>query len=200
MGKRVESLNISAINMGRHSSWPILIDELKCLSITDLNKWGYLQSGHRSGSVSWHKGKHLTGSVNISMALDEGKGFGILDILYGLADGAIVRVPVKLTAMPTNLGKGQRWYFICAYTGRRCTKLHYFNGRFQHRTGIVGSMYDTQTESKSKRLIRWLVDSCFAMYEPDYYRCYRGVPTKKGKRLQKRKAGAIRWLRHAGEM
>jgi hypothetical protein len=186
--------------MGRHSSWPVLIDELKCLSITDLKKWGYLRTGHRSGSVKWHFREKLTGSANIQLVMDENIGFGILDIFYQLADGTNARIPVKLAAMPANLGKGQRWYFICAYTGKRCTKLHYFNGRFQHRTGIPGSMYDTQTESKRKRLIRWLVDGCFALHEPDFFRCYRGVSTRKGKRLQKRRTGVMGWLRHTGEM
>lgn len=181
--------------MGRQSSWPILINELKSLSISDLKKYGYLKTGHRSGNFKWKYKGRKNDSIHVNVVLDERKGAGILDIIYWLADGQEIRIPVSLTAIPTNLKNGQRWYFICAYTGKRCSKLHYYNGYFLHRSGIAGSMYGTQTESKNNRLIRCLLDACFAQFEPEYYRCYKGKPTKKGNRLQIKSAGAFGWLR-----
>lgn len=186
--------------MGRYSGWPPLIDELKYLSVSMLRQYGYLNTGHRSGNITWYKGKYSTGDINLQVTADAERGIGFMEVFYRITDGPSMRYTVVLKAIPTNLGIGKRWYFHCPFTGKRCTKLHYHNGKFLHRTGIPGGMYATQTESHKTRQIRWLFDACFALSDYHAQSFYRGKPTKKMLMLKKRQAGILEWLNRVGDV
>jgi len=87
-------------------------------------------------------------------------------VSFGVSDGTIElqskegkRQIIELVSVPSNLGKGVRWYFVCLVTSKRATHLYFYKGRFVHRTGIINAYYAKQTESQVKRMYRMLFDT-----------------------------------------
>lgn len=163
--------------MGRRSSYPIIFDEAKTVSIADLKRYGYLQPGHRSGELRWSCRGRQTGEVGIAVHIWADEGYLAFNYTYDRVN--YYRYEVRLEARPTNLGIGKRWYFICYRTGKRCTKLFMGNDYFQHRSGIPGALYDSQTRSHFYRNL----DKYFRAEEladrPYFKTHYRGKPTKR---------------------
>jgi len=186
--------------MGRYSRFPTLIDELKSLSIADFKRFGYLKAGFQSGVIKWSRAGRTTGEIDVSMWFLEKEENGVIRFSYFIK-GHPYDYEVKLEAFPTNLGSGRRWYFICAQTGKRCSKLHLANGYFQHRSGIPGAMYSKQTESAKTRMIHLFVVGTFECHKSGRRRIYyKGKPTKRYLRHRKICKGAIPWLIESGEL
>ena len=163
--------------MGRHSTCPYILDELKTVSITDLKRWGYLQPGYRSGSLSWSFRGTPTGTAGITGCILPGNNY--IELAYTCNHEQEYRYRVQLVATKTNLGIGQRWYFICPRTWKRCTNLHLGNGYFQHRSGIPGAMYDSQTKSGFYRRLAKFHRDHDRQFTPYMKTHYRGKPTKR---------------------
>ncbi len=167
----------TVFQMGRWSTSAIILDELKIVSITDLKRYGYLQPGTRSGTLSWSYYGNPTGSVSISVSM--WASYGYLYFSYTYNHEQSIKYDVLITAVPTNLGIGQRWYFTCPRTGKRCTKLFMANGYFQHRDGVPCAMYRSQTRSHYSRSINKVWDAHDRLYRPYMKWHYRGKPTKR---------------------
>ncbi len=168
--------------MPRYSTYPTLYDELKTITIAALKKLGYLKSGYRKGNLRWTCRGEPTGDVDITVWLDEQQGRGILTISYIYAKERSYQIWVDMVAVPSNLGIGQRWYFICPRTGKRCIKLYMANEYFQHRDGIPGAMYHSQTRSKYYRRFDQMYNKHDQICQPYLKRHYRGKPTKRYQR------------------
>ncbi len=159
--------------MGRRSSYPHIYDDLKSISITDLKQYGYLRTGYRAGKLRWTRGGESAGDVDVTVWLSEEERRGCFQLSYTYNQEHFFRYFLNMVAVPTNLGFGLRWYFICDRTGKRCTKLHLANGYFQHRSGIPGAFYESQTRSGFyRRLDRfWRAhDQIFTPYLKSHYR------------------------------
>lgn len=165
--------------MGRYSTYPILFDELKTISIADLKKFGYLNRGFKNGNLNWKCRGERTGDVDFGVLLVPEEMYGYLELSYIYLKEHKFNYKVPLVAVPTNLGIGLRWYFICQRTGKRCTKLHSANGYFQHRTGIPGAMYDCQTRSHFTRLLDKVWNNGDKLAQRHMKRHYRGRLTKR---------------------
>lgn len=185
--------------MGRIPTFPPLFGEIKCISITNLKQYGYLKPGYRSGQISFSRAGQHTGTVNLTVILIPETGKGTMILWYTTFRDREICYNVTLTAIPSNLGIGQRWYFICARTGKRCTKLHIGNdGYFQHRTGIPGAYYDCQTRSQ---FFRCMYIALFRYKHPPRKRYekshYRGKPVKRYLRYERppgKHGGALAYL------
>lgn len=163
--------------MGRYTSGAYIYDELKTLSIADLKRFGYLQPGKRSGVIKWsYRGRH-TGDIKIVATIGDGHGF--LEFSYIYADKYPMLYWVTLKTVGTNLGIGRRWYFTCLRTGKSCTKLFMADGYFQHRDGIPGAMYRSQTRSHLRRTLDKVFDARDNLYRRNLKWHYRGKPTKR---------------------
>ncbi len=125
--------------MGRSPTFPPLIDELRNLSITTFKRHGLLQEAYRRATIEWSRRGRPNGSMGVTVWLNEQEGKGKVRFSYEIKAEQYF-YDVGLEAVPCNLGGGQRWYFICSQTGKRCTKLHFANEYFQHRSGIPGAM------------------------------------------------------------
>src|SRR5690606_22140593 len=107
---------------------------------------------------------------------------------------------VRLVFVPSNLGKGRIWYFLCPHTGKRCRKLYSIGGYFLHREAFNGCMYESQTQSKKYRQLDKTLGAYFKtddlysqLYQKYFKKTYAGKPTKKYLRImeQIRKAENI---------
>jgi len=174
--------------MGRYSTIPTLIDDFKSIDLKDLRRWGYLKSGTQQGTLKWTRHGVKTASMGLRSKIDE-KPLIIFD--YTL-NGERVHLEVELVKVPSNLGKGHYFQFVCPRTFKRCRKLHLINGHFMHRSTLRYAIYESQTESKAfrsikDRLIPYLNEHQHwkEINKPYFKKYYRGVPTKRYLKLKR---------------
>lgn len=167
--------------MSRYSTYPFLFDESKNITITVLKEWGYLVLGtSNSGVLTWRSNGEKTGSISIYV-----NHSNVLTVDYK-CDGTPYKYDIRLTSIPSNLGVGRVWYFICPFTRRRCRKLHLISERFMHRSNLPSGMYDSQTKSKKWREMDKVYGSYFKLdnlyeelYSKHFKTHYRGKPTRR---------------------
>ena len=107
-------------------------DSLKNLSVAFLNKHGYLNSGWRSGTVTWSRNEEKTGNISIQSSIDEDEQY--IKFIYTQTDNrrgdkSNLEYNIPLTTTPCHLG-GKRYWFTCPwyangiYCGRRVGVLY----------------------------------------------------------------------------
>lgn len=165
--------------MGRRSSYPTLYEHLKTVSIADLKRFGYLRTGYRSGGIKWTINGETTGDIAVKVWIDETERRGCFHVTYTYDGKRFYNYFLDMVAVPTNLGIGLRWYFICNHTCKRCSKLYLFNEYFQHRSGAAGTLYKSQTRSGFYRLLDKVWNAHDRIYAPYLKTHYRGKPTKR---------------------
>lgn len=68
-----------------------------------------------------------------------------------LLNGSQIEQFIEIQIEPSNLGIGEVWYFLCPYTGKKCRKLVFWQGKFVHQSSIGNHYYRAQTESAPER-------------------------------------------------
>lgn len=173
--------------MPKPHAFPYLFDEVKSISICDLKKWNYLKNGYKTGTITWSRNGIETSSIGIGVFMVDGCNYLELDYK---CNGSSYNYKVELISLPSNLGKGKVWYFLCTFTGKRCRKLHLIHGNFMHRSALPNGMYTKQTHSKKWRYLEKTY-SCYFDSEKNYRELkskhfknfYNGKPTKRFKKL-----------------
>jgi len=170
--------------MPKPSTFPTVYDELKTVSISFLRKHGYLRPNQwQSGAITWNRNGNKTGSISIWVDTEPESPY--LELSYKCNDTPI-NYRVKLISVPSNLGKGVVWYFLCPHTAKRCRKLYLANNYFYHRSALRGGMYEKQIQSKKYRAldktlgVYFRSDELFEQLHKKYFKKqYAGKPTKK---------------------
>lgn len=95
---------------------------------------------------------------------------------------------IGLEAMPSNLGKGIYYYFVCPKTKKRCKALYLYGGEFVHRD-LIPFNYSKQNEARKMRHLQRLFDFEMGKVEEQLYKKYfkthyRGKPTKRFMRIE----------------
>jgi len=181
--------------MPKCSTFPTLYDECKTVSISLLKKNGYLKPDQwKNGTITWSRGegenKQITGSISITVNTETESPYLNLD--YKSNDKPI-KYRVHLVSIPSNIGKGVVWYFICPRTGKRCRKLYLADTYFFHRSAFQGCFYENQTYSHKNRKLHNYFEKAFGV-EKIYERLnskhfkthYADKPTKRYLQLLKR--------------
>jgi len=75
--------------------------------------------------------KQITGSISI--AVDTFSESPCLELDYKL-DGKPINYKVDLVNVPSNIGKGVVWFFVCPMTGKKCRKLYLVDTYFTSRS------------------------------------------------------------------
>ena len=179
--------------MPKLPTFPNLYDEAKRISISSLKRRGYLDSyGYKQGTITWSRGNTQTGSIQITVNLLEANPY--LELSYSI-NGGPVNYRVPLVQVPSNLGKGSVWYFLCPQTNKRCRILYLIGTRFLHREAVKGAMYERQTYSKKWRGVKNVLDGAFSFNEilsQKHFRThYNGKPTRKFKRLLEKRERSL---------
>ena len=176
--------------MPRISTIPTLYDEAKQIHLSKLKGWGYLKPNqHKSGTITWSNSFRQTGQIDISVNTQLNTPYLELDYHYG-DEPRNYRVP--LVSVPSNLGKGKVWYFLCPHTQKRCRKLYSIGGYFLHREAFPDAMYEAQKYSEKDRLLLRLfdesqLDKAYEELHSKYFKKYHaGRPTKRYLRLMKK--------------
>ena len=170
--------------MPKPHTFPTLFDEVKTVSITFLTKHGYLKPNQlKVGSVHWSRNGENIGSISIRVCTHSENLF--LEFDYK-CNQVPIKYKVQLISVPSNLGKGVVWYFVCPRTGKRCRKLYLADTYFYHREAFKGCMYEKQTQSKKSRYLDKTIGAYFKsdqlyeqLYKKNFKKQYAGKPTKK---------------------
>jgi len=177
--------------MPKPYTFPYLFDEAKSISISDLKEWEYLKfNSFKTGTITWSRNGNETGNICIVVRIDADNQF--LGLSYKCNETKF-RYKVYLTSVPSNLGKGKVWYFICPFTNKRCRKLNFIDNRFMHRSALPSGMYESQTQSKKWRFMDkyygayFEADKCYEeLYSKHFKKFYNGKPTKRYLKLMKK--------------
>lgn len=78
------------------------------------------------------------------------KGLGKKAVSIDVAFGQDNKQTIELTNIPTNLGIGLIWYFLCPLTRERCKVLYFYDGWFVSRKALKNTIYDSQIYSPGK--------------------------------------------------
>ncbi len=176
--------------MAKPRTHPTLYDNALQMSIKKLNEWGYLKGGEKFRTqLDWSRNGNLIGSITIQVNTISEQPFIELD--YKFRDEPR-NYNVNLVCVPSNLGKGKIWYFLCPETNKRCRKLYSIGGYFLHRDAFNGCMYESQTHSKKYRELEKLA-ICFQtsklydeIYSKHFKKWYDGKPTKRYLRMMQK--------------
>lgn len=174
--------------MPKPHTFPTLFNEVLQIHISKLKDWGYIQPKHiKSGTINWSNNGNSLGSILIKVNTQSGENF--IELNYKHKD-EIRNYKVYLTSTPSNLNKGEIWYFICPQTKKRCRKLYSIGGYFLHREAFNGCMYETQTQSKNYRQLDktlgayFNIDNLYSeLYKKNFKKTYAGKPTKRYLRI-----------------
>lgn len=174
--------------MPKPYTFPTLYNEALQLSISKLKGWGYLAPGQiKSGTINWSRHGESTGSISITANTRSEQPYIELDYKYRDEPR---KYKVYLTSTPSNLNRGEIWYFICPQTNKRCRKLYSIGGYFLHREAFKGCMYETQTQSKKYRQLDKTLGAYFKsdnlyseLYKKNFKKTYAGKPTKRYLRI-----------------
>ena len=176
--------------MPKYPTFPTLYDEVKQIDIADLKKWGYLKPEQtKSGVLTWSKGGQETGSIFLTVNTQSKQPYVELDYQY---NNELRFYRVRLVSLPSHLGRGHIWYFLCPKIKKRCRKLYSVGGYFYHREAFSGCMYETQTQSKKYRQMDRALKAFFKtdelynqLYKKYFKKTYAGKPTKRYLRIKK---------------
>lgn len=170
--------------MPKPYTFPTLYNEVLQLKISELKKWEYLNPNKiQSGTITWNRNGNKTGSISITVITSKKNPF--VEFSYTYNDNSR-NYKVKLISVPSNLGKGIIWYFLCPKTNKRCRILYSINGYFYHREAFKKGMYESQRLSKSLRQMDktfgayFKVDNLYSqLYQKHFKKTYAGKPTKR---------------------
>jgi hypothetical protein len=143
---------MGSIMSGRHRTTKRgSIDSKLRLDLRVLRTLGFLVPGAvASGQVSWTRRGEPSGSIRLSVDLrDRNNLFAVLEFSVN-GEPKVQRV--ALEAAPCGFG-GQRYFFRCPTSGRRCLVLAAVDGVFACRQAHRLA-YSSQSENELDRLIR----------------------------------------------
>lgn len=172
--------------MARYSSYPTLYDEVRTVSITKLKEWEYLEPNqNKNGSIKWSRNGNTTGSISVEVNTIE----MYVRLFYTYRDDEKINYKIGLEKVPSNLGRGYLWYFICPHTNKRCRKLYLIGSKFLHREAFKGCMYECQTKSTYTRQLHKYFTNYLKIdemekeiYSKHYKSTYNGKLTKHQKK------------------
>ena len=174
--------------MPKPHTFPTLYNEALQIPISKLKNCGYLNPEQiKSGTLNWSRNGKPTGGISIQVNTKSEQPYIELDYEYR---GEPRNYKVYLASTPSNLNKGEIWYFICPQTKKRCRILYLIGGYFLHREAFKGCMYETQTQSKKYRQLDKTFGAYFKsdnlyseLYKKNFKKTYAGKPTKKYLRI-----------------
>lgn len=170
--------------MPKPATIPYLLDEVNRISITELKQWAYLDADKiKQGTITWYFGGEARSTARIIVNTSYYAPYIEFDYSFR---GEPIKYKVDLVTKPSNLGKGEIWFFVCPSTNKLCRKLYLQSGYFLHRTAIKSNMYESQTKSKYSRFLDTHFGAYFdldklysELYSKNFKKYYNGKPTKR---------------------
>jgi hypothetical protein len=161
--------------MGRHTTGIATAEGSRRLDLSYFLKKGFFKPNSEFiGTLSWSNG----GNIRIEACINGEDRY--LRLKYTCStysqEETDYDYKIFLTSIPSNLGRGEVWYFVCPVTGERARKLYscynscIWKSRAAYRNRIY---YNSQLSSK------------LDYYNDKYWHCYKVM--EKLQKMQKRK-------------
>lgn len=170
--------------MARYGTFPFILEQAICISISGLKKWNYLRKGEiNSGVLNWMQGGSERGYVSIKVDMASNICHLVLNYTHNENEFS---ERIFLRAIESNLGGGNVWYFICPRTQKSCRKLYFRHGYFMSRYAIPDYYYENQTKSQRDRNFNKHLQTAMQaikltpeLYVKHFKENYSGLPTKR---------------------
>lgn len=190
--------------MGRNRNTAERCEQSQRIELSYLLKKGHLKKGQINPFTLYWTDGHGQKIGSISVICNWANYERHIELKYTLTgrDGKEYKYnyKIRLTTVPSNLGKGEVLYFVCPVSGNRCRVLYRAFGshKWHARNAYDYRLYYTsQLSSKSN----YLHDRYFALdrqikrLQPKKYfkHTYNGKPTKAAQRLQRLRSKQIRF-------
>jgi hypothetical protein len=172
--------------MGRRSTGAI--STVECLQINISTISPHLKNGSTflQGVINWTTG------ANISFKLERAHGGYEFELTYEKTyegEKRSIDYKIHLITIPSNLGKGDVWYFLCPFTFQKCRILYmgygsdYFKSRFGYRNRIYyRSQLSSRLDKHNDKF--WRLDEKLEKLYPAHPKThYNGKQTKAKKRI-----------------
>ena len=181
--------------MGRPSTGAQTTDTALDIDIRVLREIGLLRPNQ---IVSYHLKWRCRGEVSASVFVTVDTIAAQMIIAYTITqddEKTEVEQLVELTSIPSNLGKGRIWYFVCPASGERCKVIYcaygytYFKSRKAYETRLYyQSQIDSKLDYHNERFFD--VDKRITALEnkSHWHDYHKGRPTKAKIHLEKLKA------------
>jgi hypothetical protein len=181
--------------MPKVSSFDPTYDEAYCIRARTVTGYGQLDRPIYRAEIYWtqqiHGEQRETARIRytISRPVDDREATLHLEYVFS---GDRRDYKIRMISIPSNLGKGLVWYFICPATFKKCRRLYLLGGQgyFLHREAYSGILYESQKQSKYYRFLDRVLGSRFRvdramnqLYEKGFTRYYNGKPTKRYQRI-----------------
>jgi hypothetical protein len=174
--------------MPKFPTFPTLYDKCQTISVSELKRWGYLEPEQlRSGTITRSRRGRQTGPITVTMDMQDSAPY--LELDYE-CDGKPVNYQIQMVSVPSNIGKGIVWYFLCPNTLKRCRKLYLGQTYFYHREAIDRGVYEKQTYShrglKYNKAVEGLLGftKAYKQIFSKYFKTqYDGKPTRRFQKL-----------------
>ena len=126
--------------MGRYSTGAISVNQCLQINVNFYKRLLVNDCFPFSGSLSWNTGA----SISYSLVKDNEGMF--LKLIYSktINEGKEhFNYKIRIVSVPSNLGKGNNYYFICPISGKRCKILYmaYGSNYFKCRTAYQNRIY-----------------------------------------------------------
>jgi hypothetical protein len=167
------------------------LDSRHSINLTSLRKWGALEPGWRSYTIRWTRDGMERGKVSYETRIAVQDKTDMVRLQYTATDKSgcsrEMDYEVPLTSISCGYG-GRKWFFKCPGCYRRCRILYEHGAHFVCRK-CTGLWYDSQTYITNRfRTVQNLFDAD-KLEETLTRRYYRGVPTRKYRRILKLQHG-----------
>src|SRR5690606_41561878 len=104
--------------MPKPHTFPTLYNEALQISISKIKEWEYLNPEQiKSGTLTWSRNGSQTGTISIKVNTHSEHPYIELDYKYRDEPR---NYKISLVSLPSNLGKGLIWYFLCPQTNKLC--------------------------------------------------------------------------------
>ena len=163
--------------MGRPTTGKITINQADNLSLK-----------HLTGSGALVKGKTVKGEIRFPSGI-EGEfesADNYLSLRFSWGEQTI-----DLYSLPSNLGRGEVFYFVCPVTGKLCRTLYraYGSQHFKHRDSYrIRLYYPLQLLGGRKRQngrYWYYEEKVDSLYSGRNYLTFKGKPTKRAERIER---------------
>jgi hypothetical protein len=173
--------------MPRPSSTPLVINDLRTISISLLKKKGLLnRDGPTEGDITYSNKftKEITSSIGIEVCTQGINPYIRFDYSAGKYGDFSYSIP--MVKVLSNLGKGFIWFFLDTETNKRCSKLFLLETHFVSRQAVLdaGGMYQCDLRQVNYRAIdnnrtSRLIKIVRQGFQKHFMSHYRGNVTKR---------------------
>ena len=169
------------------------ITDYRCLNISKLKEWGYLENDpkttFKTGVISWERYGETVAQITVSVRMGEAEqSVAVLYSYNGEKKAYVIQLDFAPSNLPNHSNTGY-YYFVCPVTGERCRKLYLVGGVFMCRRAFR-PLYAQQTMSKATRAQYAVIDSWMKIDDLEKAGKrrklhYRGKPTPYQNKLSK---------------